>query len=69
VTSERGQESPETGPDAPTEAVDFRTFKTPSVGTTLGPYQIVSLLGAGGMGVVYQARDARLERRAVSDSV
>ena len=62
MTSERGQESHESGPDAPTEAVAFRTFKTPSVGTTLGPYQIVSLLGAGGMGVVFQARDARLER-------
>ncbi|HKW00667.1 MAG TPA: protein kinase [Vicinamibacterales bacterium] len=62
MTSERGQDLHDTGPDAPTEAASFRTFKTPSVGTTLGPYQIVSLLGAGGMGVVYQARDARLER-------
>ena len=31
-------------------------------GTKLGPYEIVGLLGAGGMGEVYRARDARLER-------
>jgi serine/threonine protein kinase len=32
------------------------------IGRRLGSYQIVSLLGVGGMGVVYQARDARLNR-------
>src|SRR5262245_30515674 len=32
------------------------------VGTRLGPYEITATLGAGGMGEVYQARDARLER-------
>jgi eukaryotic-like serine/threonine-protein kinase len=31
-------------------------------GATLGPYEIVSLLGAGGMGEVYRARDTRLDR-------
>jgi Tol biopolymer transport system component len=31
-------------------------------GTKLGPYEIVSPLGAGGMGVVYRARDTRLNR-------
>jgi serine/threonine protein kinase len=30
------------------------------VGQQLGSYQIVSLLGAGGMGEVYRARDTRL---------
>ena len=31
-------------------------------GTRLGPYEIVSALGAGGMGEVYRARDSRLDR-------
>jgi predicted ATPase/serine/threonine protein kinase len=31
-------------------------------GTKLGPYELMGLLGAGGMGEVYQARDARLDR-------
>ncbi len=31
-------------------------------GTTLGPYEIRSPIGAGGMGEVYKARDTRLAR-------
>ena len=31
-------------------------------GTRLGPYEIVALLGAGGMGEVYRGRDSRLDR-------
>jgi serine/threonine protein kinase len=31
-------------------------------GTRLGPYEIVALLGPGGMGEVYRARDTRLDR-------
>jgi serine/threonine protein kinase len=33
-----------------------------SLGTRLGPYEILSAIGAGGMGEVYRARDTRLGR-------
>src|SRR4030088_1038546 len=33
-----------------------------SAGTKLGPYEVLSAIGAGGMGEVYKARDTRLDR-------
>ena len=35
-----------------------------SVGTRLGPYEIVSAIGAGGMGEVFRATDTTLKREA-----
>jgi serine/threonine protein kinase len=35
---------------------------TLAIGTRLGPYEILALIGAGGMGEVYRARDTRLDR-------
>src|SRR4051812_45153101 len=33
-----------------------------AAGTRLGPYEVLSALGAGGLGEVYRARDTRLNR-------
>ncbi len=47
------------------DAAALLTRETPAslVGQQLGPYQILSFIGAGGMGEVYAARDARLGRK------
>ncbi len=35
-------------------------------GTTLGPYEILSPIGAGGMGEVYRGLDTRLDRTVMT---
>ena len=40
----------------------FLTSMSLTPGTRLGVYEIAGLIGAGGMGEVYRARDARLNR-------
>ncbi len=40
----------------------LRGIVTLRVGQRLGPYEVLGVLGAGGMGEVYRAREARLER-------
>src|SRR5881296_2794751 len=38
------------------------THHMPIPGTRLGPYEIKALIGQGGMGEVYRARDTKLDR-------
>ena len=50
-----------TAHDVPVMALSSASFEL-ETGGTIGPYTIEGLIGAGGMGRVYRARDARLGR-------
>ena len=39
-----------------------------SLGTQVGPYEVLAPLGAGGMGEVYRARDTRLLRDVAGEA-
>src|SRR5437762_11576984 len=50
------------GPCRPSARIIHDNRLALSPGTRLGPYEILSASGAGGMGEVYKARHTRLER-------
>src|SRR5262249_48123753 len=48
-------------PEASRNSIECREMSL-AVGTKVGAYEVISLVGKGGMGEVYRARDTQLER-------
>jgi|GEM_PF-633263 len=63
VTKQERRPGGVVSPDAPALVVDSHSRNVLAAGTKVGRYEVVRLVGEGGMGAVYEALDARLNRR------